>query len=305
MPRQRSVEDLSKDELRQLLVEKNRKSRDARIEAYRRSGRVIPVEDEFGNPLPTPLEQESQASSLPSASPLRRSVKDRKRARLDRVLLSVEIIAMLGVAGIFVYGIFVLNSLNRQYSEDNTLPTLTPTALITAVVLPGGHTAPVEGSEVTFNEAEIPEHLRPLMQSLENIPVPTASPQQAIRMQIPAINVDSSVVQGDGWEQLKKGIGQHIGSADPGSNGNMVAAGHNDVFGEVFRNLDRLKAGDQIVVYTAVRAYTYVVTKSEIVDPTRVDVMDPTPTPTLTLISCYPYRVDKQRIVITAELQEN
>jgi sortase A len=303
VPRQRSVEDLSKEELRQLLVEKNRKSREARIEAYRRSGRVVPVETETGEPVPTPLEQE-EISSL-TTSQHHRSPKDRKRARLDRVLLSVEIIAMLGVAAIFVYGLFILNSLNKQSSELNTLPTLTPTALITAVVLPGGHTPPVNGSEVTFNEAEIPEHLRPLMQSLANIPAPTSSPQQAIRMQIPAISVDASVVQGDGWEQLKKGIGQHIGTSDPGQTGNMVVSAHNDVFGETFRDLDKLKSGDQIVVYTAARAYTYVVASSEIVDPTRVDVMDATSSPTLTLISCYPYRVDNKRIVITASLQDN
>jgi sortase A len=303
VPRQRSVEDLSKEELRQLLVDKNRKSREARIEAYRRSGRVVPVETETGEPVPTPLEQE-EISSL-TTSQHRRSPKDRKRARLDRVLLSVEIIAMLGVAAIFVYGLFILNSLNKQSSELNTLPTLTPTALITAVVLPGGHTPPVNGSEVTFNEAEIPEHLRPLMQSLANIPAPTSSPQQAIRMQIPAISMDASVVQGDGWEQLKKGIGQHIGTSDPGQTGNMVVSAHNDVFGETFRDLDKLKSGDQIVVYTAARAYTYVVASSEIVDPTRVDVMDATSSPTLTLISCYPYRVDNKRIVITASLQDN
>jgi len=37
MPRQRSPEELSTEELRHLLVEKNRKNREARIEAYRRS----------------------------------------------------------------------------------------------------------------------------------------------------------------------------------------------------------------------------------------------------------------------------
>lgn len=303
MPRQRSAEDLTKDELRQLLVEKNRKGREARIDAYRRNGRVIPVEDEFGNPQPTPLEMEEQKSSLPTAS-RRRSPTDRKRVRMDKFLLSVEIIAILGLAGLFIYGIHVLNSLNQEFADSNTQPTMTPTALITAVVLPGGHTPPVEGSEVTFNEAEIPEHLRPLMQSLANIPVPTSSPQQAIRMQIPAISVDQSVVQGDGWEQLKKGIGQHIGSSNPGQDGNMVVAGHNDIFGEIFRDLDKLKTGDQIVVYTATRAYTYVVSNSEIVEPTRVDVMNNTTAPTLTLISCYPYRVDNKRIIITATLQD-
>lgn len=299
MPRQRSIKDLSTDELRQLLVEKNSKNREARIDAYRRSGRVIPVEVESDQP--EPLEEND---FLVSTTHPRRA-RDRKREALDRLLLVVEIIAIAGIAVIFGYGIYLLNSLNRQYSDTHTLATLTPTAWITAVVLPGGHTPPVDGSTVTFNEAEIPEHLRPLMQSLANIPVPTSSPQSAIRMQIPAINVDASVVQGDGWEQLKKGIGQHIGSADPGQDGNLVVSAHNDIFGEIFRDLDKLKAGDQVVVYTATRAYTYIVTKSEIVDPTRVDVMDSTSTPTLTMISCYPYRVDNKRIVVIADLQSN
>ena len=43
-----------------------------------------------------------------------------------------------------------------------------------------------------------------MVQSLANIPIPTAAPDQAIRIQIPAINIDAPIVQGDGWEQLKK-----------------------------------------------------------------------------------------------------
>ena len=241
MPRQRSVEDLSTEELRQLLVEKNRKNREARIDAYRRSGRVIPVETEPNDAWNSDRwsEQPEEIDVPPSARNRRRG-RDRKRENLDRLLLSVEIVAMVGLAVIFVYGIVPAEQPQPPVSQlASTLPTLTPTALFTAVVLPGGHTPPVNGAEVTFNEAEIPEHLRPLMQSLANLPVPTSSPQQAIRMQIPAINVDASVVQGDGWEQLKKGIGQHIGSADPGQNGNLVVSAHNDVFGEIFRDLDQ------------------------------------------------------------------
>jgi sortase A len=205
---------------------------------------------------------------------------------------------------VFIYGVRLLNNLNEQVSESLVQPSITPTALFSAVVLPGGHTPPVDGTEVTFNESEIPEHLRPLMQSLADIPVPTSSPQQAIRIQIPAINIDAPIVQGDGWEQLKKGVGQHVGSADPGQKGNLVLTAHDDVFGEIFRYIDQLKKGDQIVIYTAIRAYTYVVTGSQVVEPTRVDVMAPTDNPTLTLISCYPYRVDNKRIIVTAELQD-
>jgi sortase A len=41
------------------------------------------------------------------------------------------------------------------------------------------------------------------------------SPEQAVRIQIPAINVDAPVIQGEGWEQLKKGVGQHAGHTQP------------------------------------------------------------------------------------------
>jgi len=102
---------------------------------------------------------------------------------------------------------------------------------------------------------------------------------------------------------LKKGVGQHIGSADPGQNGNVVLAGHDDVFGEVFRNLDKLQPGDQIVLYTMQQQYTYLVTETRIVEPGQVDVMNSTSDPTVNLISCYPYMVDNKRVVVFAKLQ--
>jgi sortase A len=172
-----------------------------------------------------------------------------------------------------------------------------------AVVLPSGHTPPDAFGNTRPNDAEIPEHLRPMVQSLANLPIPTPAPDQAIRIQIPAINVDAPIVQGDGWEQLKKGVGQNIGSANPGQNGNLVLSAHNDVYGEIFRYLDRLAPGDQIIIYTQQRQYVYVVERTAIVEPTAVEVMAPTGSPTATLISCYPYLVNKQRIVVFARLQ--
>src|SRR5690606_1889841 len=103
-----------------------------------------------------------------------------------------------------------------------TQPTLTPTPAITAIVLPGGHTPPNSPGGPRPNDAEIPEHLRPVMLSLPELPTPTPGVEQAIRIQIPAINVDAPVVQGDGWEQLKKGVGQRLGTPNPGQRGNIV-----------------------------------------------------------------------------------
>jgi sortase A len=115
--------------------------------------------------------------------------------------------------------------------------------------------------------------------------------------------VDAPIVQGDGWEQLKKGVGQHVGSANPGEKNNIVLTAHNDVFGEIFRSLDKLKNGDEVILYTNQRSYTYVVNGSTIVEPTRVEVMAPTNQAIVTLISCYPYMVDNKRIIVTAQLQ--
>ncbi|HSV86358.1 MAG TPA: sortase, partial [Levilinea sp.] len=211
--------------------------------------------------------------------------------------------AVLGLVFILLNGVNVLRDLNQEVASALAMPTLTPTPVIRAVVLPSGHTSPDSPGGVRPNDAEIPEHLRPLVQSLANLPVPTAGPQQAVRIQIPAIGVDAPVVQGDGWEQLKKGVGQHIGTPNPGENGNIVLSAHNDVFGEIFRDLDQLSEGDKVILYSNQRSYTYIVHKSQIVEPTRVEVMAPTIEPVVTLISCYPYRVNTQRIVITAHLE--
>jgi sortase A len=153
------------------------------------------------------------------------------------------------------------------------------------------------------NEAEIPQHLKPLVQSLANIPIPTPGPEHANRIQIPSIGIDAPIVQGDGWEQLKKGVGQHIGSSNPGDKGNIVLSAHNDIFGEIFRDLDRLQSGDEITIYTNQRAYTYVVSDNKVVEPTQVDIMEDTSQASVTLISCYPYLVDDQRIAVTGRLQ--
>jgi sortase A len=110
---------------------------------------------------------------------------------------------------------------------------------------------------------------------------------------------------GDGWEQLKRGVGQHIGTANPGENGNLVLSAHNDIFGELFRDLDRLQPGDEIIVQTATQQFIYIVDRTVIVEPTDVSVMDPTDNATITLISCYPYLVDDQRIVVFGVLADS
>ncbi len=290
MSRRKSIEDLSLEELRRLLVQKQREVHQARLEHFQRSGRLTHLAWKPPAPQTSPPPEEV-APSTPG------------RRFLDSALLAIEILAVIGLIGVLLNGLGLLRTLNQEVAAALRIETPTPTPLIMAVVLPGGHTPPDAYGNTRPNEAEIPEHLRPIYQSLASLPVPTPGPQQAIRIQIPAIGVDAPVVQGDGWEQLKKGVGQHIPSANPGENGNVVLSAHNDIYGEIFRHLDRLQPGDQVILYTQQRAYTYIVERTLIVEPTAVEVMASTGAPTVTLISCYPYLVDTHRIVVFARLQ--
>lgn len=300
MTKAKRPEDLSEQELRRLLLEKRRVSRQERLERYRRTGRAITLAPD----LPATTLDDWQAGTPEAMAGSTEAPKPSRRRRItDRFLLGVEIVAILGLAGVLFNGLGILNALNRELTAALRQPTMTATPLITAVVLPSGHTAPDSAGGPRENQAEIPEHLLPLVQSYANLPIPTPGPEQAVRIQIPVIDVDAPVVQGDNWEQLMKGVGQHIGSANPGQNGNLVLSGHNDIYGEIFRYLEELKPGDTVLVYTNQRQFVYVVTESEIVPPTQVEVLDPTSDATLTLITCHPYRVDNKRLVVTAKLQ--
>ena len=302
MKQNRSLNDLSFEELRRLMVEKRRAARKARLDRFSKTGQI-----DLESGLPDTSSSQNEYHDQDFFISIENSFEKQKPRRsnfVDRFLLIMEIVAVVGLVFVLLNGFNVLRNLNREVSSVIGQSELTPTPLIMAVVLPSGHTPPNDPEGVRFNEAEIPEHLSPLIQSLADIPIPTPGPEQTIRIQIPAIHVDAPVVQGDGWEQLKKGVGQHVGTPDPGDAGNIILSAHNDIFGEIFRDLDQLQPGDEIILFTSQRTYTYIIEQNQIVEPTQVEVMSPTQEPVVTLISCYPYLIDNQRIVVSASLKE-
>jgi sortase A len=285
----REPHDLSVEELERLLSAKRQAARRERIRRFRRSGRAV-----FSEP---PLPASATAELAPAAPATAR------KNWLDRALLAVEIGAVIVLGLVVLQFVFRLQELNRDSLAQILAGTPSSTPLISAVVLPSGHTPPTSPGGAALNEAEIPANLRPQMQSYLSLAIPTRGPEQPVRLDLPSIGKNNlPVVEGDGWGQLKLGVGHHIGSANPGTTGNVVLSAHNDIFGELFRDLDRLQPGDEATVYTASQKFMYRVIRIRIVEPTDVSVMAPTGRPTLTLVSCYPYMIDNQRIVVTAEL---
>lgn len=301
--RRRERKDLTIAELESMLARKKLEARQARVNEFKRTGRILPGVTALESG-PTAFRQGLSELQPSQTLPDKGVVEVSKRSRtINRLLLAVEIIGVAGLLFVLLSGAGALQTLNREVAQALAIGEAVPTPLITAVVLPSGHTPPTAPGGAQPNESEIPEHLRPLVQSMPIVSIPTPGPAQARSIFIPSLWNDAApIVQGDAWEQLKKGVGQFIGSSNPGQSGNLVLSAHNDIFGELFRDLDQLKAGDEILIQTAAQEFIYRVTGTRIVEPTEVSVLEPTAKPTITLISCYPYLVDNERIVVFGEL---
>lgn len=296
----RNPDDLSIEELEAILARKKLEARGARLRRFRKSGRALRVRRDVD--LQVGIESYRATPETTAESGVQKAKRNSTGA--SKLLLGVEIAAVMGLLFVLFSGVGAVKSLNQEVAEARLLPS--PTPIIRAVVLPSGHTPPSSPGGARPNDAEIPANLRPLVQSMPAPEIPKSSPAHAQRIFIPALwDSPAPVVQGDGWEQLKKGVGQHIGTANPGEVGNVVLSAHNDIFGELFRYLDKLKPGDEIILSTGARDFVYKVTGTRIVEPTEVSVMDPTPRATITLISCYPYLIDTERIVVSGELVDS
>jgi sortase A len=105
-------------------------------------------------------------------------------------------------------------------------------------------------------------------------------------LRIPKIHIEVPVLEGTDDLSLNRGVGHVAGTANPGENGNMAIAGHRDGF---FRGLKDIGLGDTIELDTRGGAETYVIDRITIVDPKDVSVLKPSPHPSLTLVTCYPF----------------
>ncbi len=286
---------------------------------------------------PQPMEPPAQVAAppQPARGPAPQQRVRRPHTGADRVLLAIEVLALVGL----VYTVALsLGSVRRLERNLLALAGVDPTAVQTAnpVAWAQGSATPRPSATATVPTATQSLALRPTGTATSRAlaptevilppgrisptatmagngmpaPEPTATPgptplsPTGVRFVIPAIGVDAPMVEGDDWETLKGGIGHHPGSAWPGELGNTVVAAHNDVYGAIFKDLTALKPGDLVVAYTPQGTFQYQVLFTRLVLPTDVSVIAPTRQAILTMITCYPPFVDTHRLVVTAKLVE-
>jgi sortase A len=113
---------------------------------------------------------------------------------------------------------------------------------------------------------------------------PTGDPLAVLR--IPKLRLEVAVLPGTDDRTLDRAVGHIEDTAAPGADGNSGIAGHRDSF---FRGLKDIAAGDAIELDTLQGTEVYRVERTWIVTPDDVAVLDPTPTRSLTLVTCYPF----------------
>lgn len=253
------------------------------------------------------------------------AVAAQRRSTFNRFLLIVEVAAVFGLLFIGVNMALSIGKLEREtqaaqeaanQSRIAGIPTIAPTSVLNVrledYVLPGGHIveAGADGtlqSRFNFEEfiEDVPAHLQVAVQQQAlsiNINRPPETPETALYISIPRLGIDQSIVQGTDEEALRNGVGQVLNGAYPAAEtGNVVFAAHNDIYAQLFKDLDQMQIGDEFTVQTQSKTFVYRVTGYDIVDPTDVHVMANQGRATATLISCYPFRVNNKRYVVFAE----
>lgn len=156
--------------------------------------------------------------------------------------------------------------------------------------------------------------------SSSNHPVPVTIPVDPIvtmmqaktnEIYIPKINVSAPVIwnvpENNQMPSLENGVAQYSGTALPGQIGNVFIYGHSSNYwwdkggyNEIFALLDQLQTSDKIYINYENKVYVYVVTAQKVVSPKDTSVLNPTSTPTLSLMTCVPVGTSLNRLVVTA-----
>ena len=119
------------------------------------------------------------------------------------------------------------------------------------------------------------------------------------RIKIPALGVDTVVVEGITPSALRAGAGHYPQTPLPCETGNVSIAGHRTTYGRPFGNIDQLKPGDTIELTTPIGGCVYQVSKEPwVVEPTELSVIEATGERSLTLTTCHPKGSAAQRLIV-------
>jgi sortase A len=189
-------------------------------------------------------------------------------------------------------------ALAKEFASKQRAPLPRPTTTVT--VAPATTVAPVGGSAAPTAVATTTTTTQPLPEPLDIPEVDAVFAQLAI----PRINMKANnILSGVSVDDLRKGVGHFRNTPLPGQKGNVALAGHRTTYGGPFLHIDQMQTGDPITFTNLLgEVYVYKVTSQTVVAPDDTSVLQPTDSPTLTLVTCTPVGTSTDRLIIKADL---
>lgn len=231
------------------------------------------------------------------------------RTWFDALLRHAERLVML--ATLLVFGVWFVDGPLRDWLHDRQQPAPDRPAALAAAEPPFAPSGRLDRSVPL--PYTTPDMARPAVEADFLAPrqraqvAPIAVAPQPSRLLIPSLALDTPVkevfVVDGAWQVADYAAGYLHDTAFPGEHGNAVLAGHAGLRGGVFRELGALGFGADVYVDAGGWRYHYRVRESKSVWPTQIEVLAPTDTPMLTLITCTNW--DTQRLVVVADLVDS
>lgn len=149
-----------------------------------------------------------------------------------------------------------------------------------------------------------------------SLPTPTtAAAYQDFHLIIPKININAPIIADvDGTDKdtyfkaLENGVAHFKGTAKPGEGSNIFIFGHSSFYAwaagdykEIFKELENVKEGDEIVIWYNNKEYKYKVADIKIVDPDEVNVLKATSTEQVSLMTCVPPGTTLKRLIVVGK----
>lgn len=128
------------------------------------------------------------------------------------------------------------------------------------------------------------------------------------KISISSIDVEGNVYEGVDAKTMDTGFWHFPISQLPGEKGNTVIIGHRYAklppSKDTFFNLDKVRAGDKIIVEQYNNLYTYIITDLKVVEKNDISILQNFGDYRITLVTCTPLWTADQRLVIVGKLDK-
>jgi len=181
--------------------------------------------------------------------------------------------------------------------------------LLAAIILVNGYviTAPLLPA-LLFSWHQHQGMGQQLQAAIHATPANTAT-SQPDHIVIPSMLLNQPIYEGpvsQTYKILARGIWRWPYSSTPDKGGNTVFIGHRFTYTDprgVFYYLNKVRLGDEIGVFWQHKEYVYKVTNIHQVSPYDTAIEATTPNPEVTLFTCTPLWLPKDRLVVVADLE--